>query len=801
MAVGNALVQAELLAEQARADPLQTDKYRQALEATRVASQLAESASDEARQRTQELIARLKWEENAARKDRELLTALLDVRGPREGPRYQSDAEGRMLAIAEPTADEQFTEAFRRWGLDVDGTDVSEAAALLKARPPAVVTELIAALDEWASERRRQATAKEDWQRLLDLASLLDDSPGSKRQELREITARDQLPLERALGLLSAALRPVPMPVEVPLGLDHARLRQLAQETDTAREPILGLLSLVRVLGEAGEEFRAEQLLRAAIVARPREVVLHHTLGQLLESQLPPRLAEAVECYGAARALRPDLGVNLANALQSSGRESEGLSLLARLVSETPTNPYLHFKLAYALQVQGQFDEAAARYRHLIELEPNNAMALHNLGNALRDKGDLDGAFDCYHKALNINPKFARAHDSLGYVLQKKDDLNGAIASYRRALEIDPKYIQAHINLGYALHAKGQLDEAVTEFRRAIALDPKNTFAHNGHGSALRAKGRLGEALASYRKAVDLDPKNALAHYTLGIALYDKGQLDEAVAEYRQAIALNPNDTMAHNNLGNILRQKGQLDEAVAEYRQAITLEPKLALAHGALGQALLQLGHYAAAKDSIQRALELLPIDASLRRNIQIQLRQCERLLTLDKRLPAILTGSALPANAGDAITLAWMCQQPYRKHYAASARLYVNAFDIEPRSAQLHRYDAACSAALAAAGQGKDSHLLPNTVMAMFRRWALGWLRDDLTGYTKLAEQNDPDKNKTILQQLTHWRSDPDLASVRDPQTLDRLPENERAGWQALWRDVDELAKRVANKDATKK
>jgi hypothetical protein len=35
-----------------------------------------------------------------------------------------------------------------------------------------------------------------------------------------------------------------------------------------------------------------------------------------------------------------------------------------------------------------------------------------------------------------------------------------------------------------------------------------------------------------------------------------------------------------------------------------------------------------------------------------------------------------------------------------------------------------------------------------------------------------------------------------VRERPALDRLPEGERAALQALWRDVDELAKRVANK-----
>jgi serine/threonine-protein kinase len=329
-AVKRGLDQANLLADQARADPLQTDKYRQALEAARVAGQLAQTASADARRKAQELIAQLEQEETAARKDRQLRASLLDVRGPREGPKYTSDAKSTMMALAEPTADEQFAAAFRRWGLDVDNTSPSAAAALLKARPAVVVTEVIAALDEWASERRRQGKTKAQWQRLSDLAALLDEQPDSKQRELREILARGQLPVERALGVLSAALRPVPIPMAVPLGRDRLRLRQLAVQTNPATEPILGLLTLVRALGVVGEEAQAERLLRDALVARPQEVVLHHTLGELLTAQQPPRWADAVECFAAARVARPDLGVNLATALLRRGREEQGLTLLAR---------------------------------------------------------------------------------------------------------------------------------------------------------------------------------------------------------------------------------------------------------------------------------------------------------------------------------------------------------------------------------------------------------------------------------------------------------------------------------------
>jgi hypothetical protein len=117
-------------------------------------------------------------------------------------------------------------------------------------------------------------------------------------------------------------------------------------------------------------------------------------------------------------------------------------------------------------------------------------------------------------------------------------------------------------------------------------------------------------------------------------------------------------------------------------------------------------------------------------------------------------------------------MCRLPYQKRYAASARLYADAFAAEPKLAagldRQSRYNAAYSAALAAAGLGEDARWLPDKVVGIFRRWALVWLRDDLTTYAKLAERNDPTVKQTIQQQLAHWRRDLDLASVRDPQAL---------------------------------
>jgi hypothetical protein len=45
-----------------------------------------------------------------------------------------------------------------------------------------------------------------------------------------------------------------------------------------------------------------------------------------------------------------------------------------------------------------------------------------------------------------------------------------------------------------------------------------------------------------------------------------------------------------------------------------------------------------------------------------------------------------------------------------------------------------------------------------------------------------------------LTRWRSEPDLACVRDPDELDRLAPDERKEYSALWAEVAAVLARTA-------
>jgi hypothetical protein len=109
-------------------------------------------------------------------------------------------------------------------------------------------------------------------------------------------------------------------------------------------------------------------------------------------------------------------------------------------------------------------------------------------------------------------------------------------------------------------------------------------------------------------------------------------------------------------------------------------------------------------------------------------------------------------------------------------------------------NRYNAACAAALAAAGQGEDAAKLDDAEKARLRKQADEWLRADLSAYAKLIASGKPDARALVQQRLQHWQQDADLAGIRDANALAKLPETERENWRKLWADVDALRIRAA-------
>ena len=126
-------------------------------------------------------------------------------------------------------------------------------------------------------------------------------------------------------------------------------------------------------------------------------------------------------------------------------------------------------------------------------------------------------------------------------------------------------------------------------------------------------------------------------------------------------------------------------------------------------------------------------------------------------------------------------------RRIFSTSVRLWTVAFEKSPSLLEEmqagHRYNAACSAALAAAGEGNDAKDLTDDQRKELRQKCLAWLRDDLAARKKAADKGDAKVKQAMAAHWANAQKDPDLAGVRDATALKKLSGNERAAWQALW------------------
>jgi serine/threonine-protein kinase len=445
---------------------------------------------------------------------------------------------------------------------------------------------------------------------------------------------------------------------------------------------------------------------------------------------------------------------HLATQLEKAGAKASAAKLLRRAQQKHPAEFWVNYDLGVTV-LKGTPPDRVEAVRFLtaaLALRPESPGAHYNLGIVLEQNGQADEAIACFRKAIELDPKLAAAHTSLGTALADKGQADEGIAYCKKAVELDPKYATAHNNLANALLDKGQVDEAIAFYNKALELDPKFTQAHTNLGVALANKGQMDEAIACFKKAVELAPKEAMAHTNLGSALKAKGHLDEAIAEYRKAIALEPKFTGAHDNLAHALMDKGQMDEAIACFKKAIELDPKFAPARTGLADA---------------------------------------RVAAVQDKLPAFLKGDFKPTTSDERLGLAQSCRN--KKLYRASAGLYAAAFAADPKLAadpgEGYRYNAASAAALAAAGHGDDAAKLDDKEKVRLRKQALDWLRADLALRTKQLDSGQPADRTAAQQALQHWQKDSDLAGLRDPDALAKLPPAEREACTQLWAEVTAL------------
>jgi serine/threonine-protein kinase len=480
-------------------------------------------------------------------------------------------------------------------------------------------------------------------------------------------------------------------------------------------------------------------------------------------------LARAIAAYRRETRLNPrqprgwwSLGGNL----RDSGSEAEAIAAWRQAADLIPGDAYLRAVLANALMVDKQPLEAIT--------EATAALRLYRRQNLVR-VAHSTAAGQTIGQAFESLPSTGEAREALGWALLEQERYAEAAEEFRLSTLKPPADAYAYNGLGLARSRQGQKEEAVAALREAVRLQPDNANFHNDLGNAYAARNQFAEAADCYRKAREVAPRRFEYPRNIGLVELWQGHWSEAEDAFRTAVKCEETSAEAHLGLGQLQLRRGEVDEAAVQLRRATELQRENAAAHSWYGEALRRQGHAAEAVEEARQAVRLAPKDAGMFYRLGDALTGGG---SFEEALAAYLHGRQLNESWGEIEPLDW------------TERIQASRRNLELDLLGADRRFRAAGAAVRAARPEREP--LDEVERSSWRRQALLWLQADLAAWNRELDDATFLERIQVRAVLLRWKQAPTLAAVREAKDLERLPEDERAAWRALWQAVDAALRR---------
>jgi len=544
----------------------------------------------------------------------------------------------------------------------------------------------------------------------------------------------------------------------------------------------------------------AIRAFREAVMRRERFTAAWINLG---ESYL--EIGDAQAALGAARRAldqKPDrrstararftMGSALAQAGDTAGASTafeEAIRLDGKLV-------LARVQLGRVLLKDGKLARAEAVFREARALRPDLIEALTGLGEALDKQGRSRDAVSVLREAIGLAPDHAESHLLLGIALQNLGDRPGAVEAFRTAVRLRPDHALSTMHLARALWSAGKQAEAVVAIRKVLDLEPENARAWADLGDFLRCQGKVADAARAFRRATRLDADLADAWFGLALALASPENRAAAIEACERGLRLRPERDYGHYVMGIVRERIGDDEGAVEAYRATLRLNPENARALCNLGGVFASLGRFEEAVRAYRKGHKIGSALENWSYPSEQWLREAERLAALDPRLEAVLRGDEDLQGTKDGAALAGVANR--KKQFAAAARLWMEVLALDPPLQESlrgkYRQWAARAAIFAGTGQGRDARDLDEATRERWRTQAVRWLREDLEAWLDLHRQGKV-RSVSLRTLLGRWKTDRELAPIREPERLAGRAESERDLCRRFWSQVDAFLARTAD------
>lgn len=213
----------------------------------------------------------------------------------------------------------------------------------------------------------------------------------------------------------------------------------------------------------------------------------------------------------------PRAHLNLGVEQQRAGRPAEALMCFEAALARRPDYVAAWYGAGSVLLELGRVDEAVVRLREAVRLGPAHADAQLALGNALVRAGEAVAALPHYVEAARLRPA-ADVSFNLGLALESLGRRAEAEAAWREAVRQDPGLVVAHRRLGLQAARAGRLAEAGEHFAAIVRVEPADAEALANLGNVRLLQGRAAEAVGLYEQVLRLRPGDARVLENLAVA-------------------------------------------------------------------------------------------------------------------------------------------------------------------------------------------------------------------------------------------------------------------------------------------
>lgn len=288
-----------------------------------------------------------------------------------------------------------------------------------------------------------------------------------------------------------------------------------------------------------------------------------------------------------------------------------------------PESPSAVLSQALLYLYSGRTTEALSALKRVLQLDPGNPEVLLYQATAYRDSNRLSDEEETYRLIIRQRPNFYRAYNSLGMALYRGGHYQESATAFQQATQIAPRQALPYNNLGMAYLLLGRKADAVNAFRASLNRAPTE-LAWLNLGNVAFEEGNYRNALDDYQKARDLKPSDDLAwrnvadcHAVLGNRKAMLENYEKAAEVLGAVLRTNPTRGSAWMTMAFYESKLGRRAEAEAALEKAEAAGASSLQNQFTKAQTLAVLGRKAEAADvlaeCVRRGLSRVEIQLAL--------------------------------------------------------------------------------------------------------------------------------------------------------------------------------------------